>query len=397
MTLAAIDEIHLTGNIRSANDNTTGVGLTVDNGETITAVVETYDTPTYITPTNCSITLNTVGDDANSNTPTVTTMVVSFGSSTAGNFSTYIYQSSGAKLFQISGYFSGNNSSEPAGEMTMSGDNPLTSVNIEIGGAAGKQIQLNDYGCRILANGTSIPSAPVSLDDMYGKTYTPTYPHGAHNSANDTFTDTDIPAAGVVGSTSSNTQISGTEYWRRVTLTYTGTSGTKYLHLSAQLDGTGGGASYFRGDAQFASYAINETLYPFEKDDGTFQPGWKSYNAVPPTATNPDEWNESAATTITALNQNANHGRFVIRSTNSPTGSQGTGRLYNIAQGFPNNNNTSRGFGYWETSSSLTTYRTSNQYYHAKSPGYVLNTGDTIDVYYGVDCASLAYIKFAII
>ena len=119
-------------------------------------------------------------------------------------------------------------------------------------------------------------------------------------------------------------------------------------------------------------------------------------NAVPPTASNPDEWNESESSVITSMN-NGSSGRFVIRSINSPTGSQGTGRLYNIAQGFPNNNNTSRGYGFFETSSSTTTFRVSNQYYHAKSPGYYLNTGDTIDVYYGVDCASLAYIKFAII
>ena len=396
MTLATIDEIHLTGNIRSASDNSTATGLTVDNGETITAVVETLDTPTHITPTNCAITTNTVGDDGNSSTPTTTTMVVSFGSSVSGNFSTYIYQSNGAKLFQISGYFTGQNSSEPAGEMTMSGTNPKTSVQLEIGGVAEKQISLNDYGSRILANATAITPNSVSLDDMYGKTYTPSYPHGAYNSANDTFTDTDIPAPGVVGSLNSNTQITGTEYWRRVTLTYTGTAGTKYLHISAQLDGLGGTANYFRGDAQFASYAINDTIYPFETDAGSYQPGWKSYNTVPPTATNPDQWNESAATTITGLNQNANNGRFVIRSINTSTGSQGTGRLYNIAQGFPNNNNTSRGFGFFETSGT-SAYRVSNQYYHAKSPGYVLSTGDTIDVYYGVDCASLAYIKFDII
>ncbi len=395
MTLATIDEIHLTGNIRSASDNSTATGLTVDNGETITAVVETLDTPTYITPTNCAITINTVGDDGTSSTPTTTTMVVSFGSSVSGNFSAYIYQTNGARLFQISGYFTGQNSSEPAGEMTMSGDNPAKSVQLEIGGVAEKQISLNDYGSRILANATSATPNSVSLDDMYGKTYTLSYPHGAYNSANDTFTDTDIPAPGVVGSTSSNTQITGTEYWRRVTLTYTGTAGTKYLHISAQLDGTGGTASYFRGDAQFASYAINDTIYPFERDDGTLQPGWKTYDTVPPQAPNPGDWNESESSQITAFNSGSN-GRFVIRSVNSPTGSGGTGRLYNIAQGFPNNNNTSRGFGFFETSGN-SAHRVSNQYYHAKSSGYVLNPGDTIDVYYGVDCASLAYIKFAII
>jgi len=382
MTLTAIDEINLTGSIRSANDYTTATGLVVDNGETITAVVETYDTPTYISPQNCSITINTVGDDstANNSTPTVTTMVVSFANSV-----------------QISGYFTAQNSSDPAQEMTMSGDNPPNSVQLEIGGVAGKQISLNDYGSRILANGTSATTGyDVELLNMYGKTYTPSYPHGSYNSANDTFTDTDIPAPNVVGSISSNTQITGTEYWRRVTLTYTGTAGTKYLHISAQLDGNGGTAQYFRGDAQFASYAVNDTLYPFELDNGSFQPGWKTMVAVPPTASNPDEWNESESSVITSMN-NGSSGRFVIRSINSPTGSQGTGRLYNIAQGFPNNNNTSRGYGFFETSSSTTTFRVSNQYYHAKSPGYYLNTGDTIDVYYGVDCASLAYIKFAII
>lgn len=391
MTLVVDDKFVFEASIRGSNDANTTAPKIARNNHTATVTLLSSYTPSIVSTSNCSATISTAN---NSSASSVSTIEVDFSSSSTASFAVNVYQPYGGRIYSFTGTAS-TGSSTPAMEMTMSGDNPANSVQLEIKGVAGKQISLNDYGSRILANATATTPNSVSLDDMYGKTYTPTYPHGSYNSANDTFTDTDIPAPGVVGSVNSNTVISGTEYWRRVTLTYTGTAGTKYLHISAQLDGTGGTASYFRGDAQFASYAINDTIYPFERDNGTLQPGWETYDTVPPQAPNPDQWNESAATTITAFNSGSN-GRFVIRSVNSPTGSGGTGRLYNIAQGFPNNNNTSRGFGFFETSGN-SSHRVSNQYYHAKSPGYVLNPGDTIDVYYGVDCASLEYLKFAII
>ena len=73
----------------------------------------------------------------------------------------------------------------------------------------------------------------------------------------------------------------------------------------------------------------------------------------------------------------------------SPTSSSNTGRLENVST----TNNW--GWGYFETSKSPAPANYS--WLHAKSPAFTFNDGDTLDVYYGVDCYALSSLKFQLI
>ena len=95
------------------------------------------------------------------------------------------------------------------------------------------------------------------------------------------------------------------------------------------------------------------------------------------TSTQPTSW--SAVTT-----SNTSQGRFLQRTSPYPTGSSGTGRLQNFIS-------PTTGYGYFETTSMS---QSVPLYLWVRSPQYTLAVGDTIDFYYGVDCAGLSSINF---
>jgi len=381
---------HTDYNFGSGSDSRT-VSKNVYAGQTVIGSSASAYTPGITTETNCNVTLTVVnGTSLNSNT----SWVIDFVGSTTGSWTAVITQGYGSRVLTITGNFVNASSSEPADEMLLGSTTSKIgkSVGYEVGQSG--QLSMNDAKVRTLTS----TSAGTSLDfeDFYGKTYddsvtswpfTPTYSSAA--GSNPSYTDNNIPSSSDLGT--GNSQITGFEFWRNVRLTYSGTDGaTRYLHIRGQRDGA---ATHYYGDAQVLALVKNAnsdgsggTVYRLYDGNGIMT-GWKTYNWDTPDQTS-HGWLENQAVTITAANSGSN-GRFVIRSADSPTGSSNTGRLENVST----TNNW--GWGYFETSQSSApaTYA----WLHAKSPAFTLNDGDTLDVYYGVDCYALSSLKFQLI
>ena len=254
-----------------------------------------------------------------------------------------------------------------SGEMSLGGTATNRSVAVELGLSATGQISLNDAGVRNLAG---VSSGAINLStDFYGKTasngYLPTTLTG-----NDNATDTSIP--GQIGSANDNTLITGTTYWRRVTITNT-TAGTKRLYVRNTH-------TSFRGDVQVNMFSVTQsgTTTDVAVVSGTTVN--TSFQTAPRT-TSSSAFPSTGWTAITAVTSN---GLFLAKTTNTPTGSSGTGRLSNFID-------SNSGYGYFETTGPNTSV---NNYSFMRTPAYSLSVGDTVDLYYGVDASNTTEIYF---
>ena len=258
------------------------------------------------------------------------------------------------------------------GTMALGGTNYGRSVNRELGRSSTAQISMNDSFVRSLTSTSS--STTLALTNFYGKSYNPSDQYLPISvSGDNSATDNNIPA--LIGS-SNNTQITGTTYWRRARVTYTGATGNKRLIVRPRRNGS---ATSYRGDIQAVMLIVTqngtETEVPFVNSGGGTAIGWEK-SSITSSSSNPSSW--SAVNTTAVSN-----GQFYIRTNPYPTGSSGTGRLRNFIY-------TTRGYGYFETSGTSIT----SSYYWLRSPTYYLTAGDTIDFYYGVDASSIAEVSF---
>ena len=256
--------------------------------------------------------------------------------------------------------------------MALGGATYGRSINRELGRSATAQVSVDDTLVRSLtATGYG---TTISLADFYGKSYNPADQYlPATVSGDNSVVDNNIPA--LIGS-SNNTQITGTTYWRRARVTYTGATGTKKLIVRPRRNGT---AVSYRGDIQAVMLIVtqlgNENEVPFVNSGGGTAIGWEKAS-ITTSSTTPSSWSAVNTTAVT-------NGEFYIRTNPYPTGSSGTGRLRNFIY-------TTRGYGYFETSGSTLT----SAYYWLRSPSYYLTAGDTVDFYYGVDASSISEVAF---
>ena len=405
--LQEADEFILESDIRYQSDTTatagTGVGLTVYSGQTITAYVKTIGVPGTSTFPLLNCTVDSLTTSVQKTTGHhFSILKLNFGSSSTGSFQCYLNTSSN-RILQISGSYSTSTSTDAVQPITLgneSGSKFHNNVGILLDDTFGETIRLNDTDVRVIAEETTNLST-IDFDDFYGKernlggipvTYTGT----------NSYTDTAIPNTselGGVGSSSSTITNNPLLFVRRVKLTYSGTSASKYLHISGKRDGS---ATYYRGDAQIFGYSINGTFHDIDTFGSTTSTnsGWKTKIAQLPSSSNPDEWHNSGGTEESVYHSNnGSNGKFTIFYNNSVnfgrTGSSGTGRIPNPFLTSLTGDN--MGYGYFETSGVSNPAQQANIYYHARSPLFYLNDGDTVEVWYGVDCHSLAFLKFEFI
>ena len=266
-----------------------------------------------------------------------------------------------------------------SGSLSMGGSTATRSINLELGNAATDQISLNDTDVRTLGGASA---GAIAISDFYGASAGGggvSNPLGigiTYTANSDTYTDTNIPYPYQTIS-SSNSQITGTTWWRRLRLTVQ-TSGSYAVHIRGQRDGN---RTYYRGDAQIAAIDFNGQLETLDTTGG-IQSGWRTVDRQSSTIT-------SMPTTNYAATSSGSNGRFVLKVSNTVTSSSFTGRLSNIANGGSN-----LGYGYFETSGGSI----SNSNYHALSPTKTgLSAGDYVDIYYGVDCQSLQLLQFTLV
>ena len=382
--LQEADEFILESDIRTQNDTIattgTGVNLAVYSGQTITAYVKSIGVPVTSTypVLNCTVDSQTTSIQKTTGHH-FSIIKISFGSSSAGSFQCYINTSANNKILQISGTYSTSTSTDAVQPMSLgneSGAKFYNNVGLIIEDSIGETISMNDTDVRTLAD----QSHTYDFGDYYGKehnlggipvTYTGT----------NSYTDTAIPSHTDLGGTgSSSTTITNNplQFVRRVELTYSGTSASKYLHISAQRANPAIG-EYFHGDAQIFGYSINGTFHDIDTfgSTTTTDSGWKTKSGVNPTTTDPDDWHNSTGSEISVLhNRSGTDGRFTIFHTNSAfsgrTGSSGTGRVPNPFLTSLTGDNI--GFGYFETSGGAIA-RMPGVHYHARSPSFSLDDG----------------------
>lgn len=264
-----------------------------------------------------------------------------------------------------------------SGTMSLAGTATDRSIQVELGGNGTTQASMNDAAVRALGDQTEAGSAINMSTDFYGKTAGGSAPPAQYLpvslSGTDSATDSSIPAQ---IQPVNGTQISGTTYWRRVRLT-SSQAGNFRLYCNPVRSSTA--VVMYRSDMQanmlIVTQSGTETEVPLLVGS-TGAANWQRHNTTS-TSTQPTSW--SAVTT-----SNTSQGRFLQRITRYPTGSSGTGRLENFIS-------PSTGYGYFETTSMSTSVPL---YLWVRSPQYTLAVGDTIDFYYGVDCAGLSSINF---
>jgi len=263
-----------------------------------------------------------------------------------------------------------------SGTMSLAGTATDRSVQVALGGDGTAQISMNDAIVRALADKAT---GPVTMNDFHGKSagggvpaqYLPVSLSGT-DSAIDSSIPTLIPPGG-------NVQITGTTYWRRVRLT-SSQAGNFRLYVSPHRDSAYAlSQATYRGDMQanmtIVTQSGTETEFPMLVGT-TGVSGW-TYAALTTVASaQPTEW-------LAVTTSRQSRGSFYLKNSAGPTSSSQTGRLQNFIS-------TTTGYGYFETT-------TSPNYPYSmwlRSPQYTLAVGDTIDFYYGVDCAGLSSINF---
>lgn len=254
-----------------------------------------------------------------------------------------------------------------SGEMSLGGTTTDRSVAVELGRNATDQISLNDATVRNLA-GVSAGTINLSTD-FYGKTASNGY-LATTLTGNDNATDTSIP--GQIGSSNDNTQITGTTYWRRVTITNT-TAGTKRLYVRNTH-------TSFRGDVQVNMLSVTQSGTTTNVPPVSGSTVNTSFQTAPRTTSS----SAFPSTGWTAFSSSYSAGLFIGRTTNTPTNSSGTGRLSNFID-------SNSGYGFFEATSSVGGV---NNYSFMRTPAYTLSVGDTVDLYYGVDAKDTNEIYF---
>jgi len=263
-----------------------------------------------------------------------------------------------------------------SGTMSLAGTATDRSIQVELGGNGTTQMSMNDAAVRALGDQTGAGSAINMSTDFYGKSAgggPPAQYLPVSLSGTDSATDSSIPAQ---IPPLDNNQITGTTYWRRVRLT-SSQAGNFRLYCNPVRTSTA--VLSFRSDMQanmlIVTQSGTETEVPLLVGT-TGATGWQRADPTT-TSTQPTTWD-------TVDTVQTNQGRFLQRTTAFPSGSSGTGRLQNFIS-------TTTGYGYIESSGMLSAVPL---YLWVRTPQYTLAVGDTIDFYYGVDCAGLSSIDF---
>ena len=261
-----------------------------------------------------------------------------------------------------------------SGQMAIAGTVTDRSIQVELGGNGSTQMSMNDTAVRDLGDKPTAGSEINMSTDFYGKSSGPVNYLPISLSGTDTATDTSIPA---IITPINNVEITGTSYWRRVRLT---SSQAGSFRLYCNPIRTTNTEYSFRCDMQANMLVVtqggSETQVPMLVGS-TGATGFETVTTPTSTSTQPTSW--SAASTATSSG-----GLFRFQVTAAPTGSSGTGRLENFID-------TNTGFGYFETSGVGINLPL---YFWMRSPQYTLAVGDSIDLYYGVDCPGLSSIQF---
>lgn len=261
-----------------------------------------------------------------------------------------------------------------SGTMSLAGTATDRSIQVELGGDGSTQMSMNDTTVRDLAG---VATGAINMTtDFYGKSAgggPPAQYLPVSLSGTDSATDSSIPAQ---IQPIDNVQITGTTYWRRVRLT---SSQAGNFRLYCRPLRTSTTVIMFRSDMQanmlIVTQAGTETEVPFISSGGVAAQGWEK--AATTNTPAQSSWSAVSTTTVSG-------GLFYIKNSSTPTGSSGTGRLQNFIS-------TGTGYGYFETTSMP---QSVPLYLWLRSPQYTLAVGDTIDFYYGVDCAGLSSIDF---
>jgi hypothetical protein len=224
------------------------------------------------------------------------------------------------------------------------------------------------------------PNSSVTIaDDVWGKQYapfngylsTPTFTTGVFGASAPGFPNAQI------GSSSSNTPLTGTTYLRMCRHTATpgnysiGNNKVVYIRVKQNSSGV-----TYRGDLQ---------VFGIIQKSST---GATKFVSVPSTGYGTSDrwktlgWQSSGTPTMASINTTVTTGSapFLYKAQNAPSPSNGTGRIQNPF------NTQAYGGNFWFESTSAP----NNYYAHLKSPEFDIATGDVIDIYYGIDCPSLS-------
>lgn len=224
------------------------------------------------------------------------------------------------------------------------------------------------------------PNSSVAIgEDVYGKQYapfngylsTPTFTTGVFGTNAPGFPPSQI------GSSSTNNTLTGTTYLRMCRHTATpgnySIGNNKVFYVRVQQNSSG---VTYRGDLQ---------VFGIIQKSST---GATKFVSVPSTAYGTTDrwkclgWTTNANPGMSNINTivGTTSAPFLYKAQNSPSPSNGTGRIQNPF------NTTSYGGNFWFES----TGAANSRYAHLKSPEFDIASGDVIDLYYGIDCSSLS-------
>lgn len=240
-------------------------------------------------------------------------------------------------------------------------------------------LSLNDTKVRDLAFRRQANSSVTIADDVYGKQYapfngylsTPTFTTSVFGANAPGFPNSQI------GSSSSNTALTGTTYLRMCRHTATpgnlSIGNNKVLYVRVKTNSSG---VTYRGDLQ---------VFGIIQKSST---GATKFVSVPSTAYGTTDrwkclgWTSSSSASMASITTvvTTTSAPFKYKAQNSPSPSSGTGRIQNPF------NTTTYGANFWFES----TGASNNYYAHLKSPEFDIASGDVIDLYYGIDCPSLS-------
>lgn len=237
-------------------------------------------------------------------------------------------------------------------------------------------LSLDSAEVRDLAFRRQANSSVTIADDVYGKQYAPF--NGYLSTPTFTTTVFGANAPGFpnaqIGSSSSNTALTGTTYLRMCRHTATpgnySIGNNKVFYVRVKINSSG---VTYRGDLQvFGMIQKSSTgATKFVSAPNVTSTPWKCLG-----------WTSSSSATMASITTNvtSTSAPFKNKAQNTPSPSNGTGRIQN-----PFNTSAYGGNFWFESSGSA-----ANSYAHLKSPEFDIASGDVIDLYYGIDCPSLS-------
>ena len=238
-------------------------------------------------------------------------------------------------------------------------------------------LSLNSAEVRDLAFRRQANSSVTIGDDVYGKQYapfngylsTPTFTTSVFGTYAPGFPNSQI------GSSSSNNPLTGTTYLRMCRHTATpgnySIGNNKVFYVRVKINSSG---VTYRGDLQvfgmIQKSSTGATKF-VSAPNVTSINRWKC-----------NGWTTNANPGMSNINTNvtSTSAPFKNKAQNSPSPSNGTGRIQNPF------NTTTYGGNFWFES----TGAANSRYAHLKSPEFDIASGDVIDLYYGIDCSSLS-------